>query len=334
MESGQEFEDQLLVMQYLLGELEEEMQAKIQDRLLCDREFFDRLAIKENELIDDYVRGALTRDRQEKFENYFLISPERHRKLRFAKALNKRLSEAPQPKLVVAMRPPSNQRLVTREFSLRRFAAGTAAALILAVGVWLAVENARLRRKVDDAQAERDEWIERTRQLERQVSIEKQHGQMLAEKVERETGDSSRLERETGSLKRATGVKRLVANPKAKRLPTREAIVSLALLPWLAREGDESRKVEILPATSHLRLELYPEKTDHETYRAELRTREDERIWIGNNLKLRRTTLGDQVIVNLPATILSKGDYVLTLHSIADEGDQERAGTYYVRVVK
>jgi len=79
---------------------------------------------------------------------------------------------------------------------------------------------------------------------------------------------------------------------------------------------------------------LYPEKTDHETYRAELRTREDERIWIGNNLKLRRTTLGDQVIVNLPATILSKGDYVLTLHSIADEGDQERAGTYYVRVVK
>jgi hypothetical protein len=170
-------------------------------------------------------------------------------------------------------------------------------------------------------QAGQDEWPERARQLELQISVEKQHSQMLAEEIERERSRSSNLERQVGILKRA-------------REEIRGAIVSLALLPGLSREGDGSYQVEIPPGTSRVRLELYPEKTDQENYRAELRTREDKRIWIGNNLKLRRTTSGDQVIVNLPATILSKGDYILTLHSTADGGEQERAGTYYFRVVK
>ncbi len=91
--SGQEIEDERLIRQYLLGELSEEGQAKVQDRLLCDSEFFDRLVIEENELIDDYLRGALTEEREEKFKSYFLAAPERHHKLRFAKALKKRISE-------------------------------------------------------------------------------------------------------------------------------------------------------------------------------------------------------------------------------------------------
>jgi hypothetical protein len=324
METGQEIEDRQLITQYLLGELEEETQAKVQDRLLCDREFFDRLAIEENELIDDYLRGALTRGRQEKFQSYFLASPVRHQKLRFAKALKRRLSESP-PKTEIAVSPLWKRLLWPRELSLLRFAAGATAALIIAAGGWLALENARLRRQIDNMRAVRDEWPERARQLELQISVEKQHNQMLAEEIKRERSRSSKLERQVGILNQAR---------EADRSETREAIISLALLPGLSREGDGSHQVEILRGTSRVRLELYPEKTDHENYRAELRTREDKRIWVGNNLKLRKTSSGDQVIVSLPATILSKGDYILTLRSTADDGEQERAGTYYFRVVR
>jgi hypothetical protein len=324
METGQEIEDKQLITQYLLGELEEEMQAKVQDRLLCDREFFDRLAIEENELIDDYLRGALTRGRQEKFVSYFLASPVRHQKLRFAKALKRRLSESP-PQPGIAVSSLWKRLLVLRELSLLRFAAGVTAALIFAAGGWLALDNVRLRRQLDNMRAGRDEWPERVRQLELQISVEKQHNQMLAEEIKRERSLSSKLERQVGILKQAR---------EAERSETRGAIVSLALMPGLSREGDGSHHVEIHRGTSRVRLELYPEKTDHENYRAELRTREDKRIWVGNKLKLRKTPSGDQVIVYLPATILSKGDYILTLHSTADDGEQERAGTYYFRVLK
>jgi hypothetical protein len=322
MGTRQEIEDKQLITQYLLGELEEERQAKVEDRLLCDREFFDRLAIEENELIDDYLRGALTRGRQEKFQSYFLVAPERRQKLRFATALKRRVSESP-PKLEIAASPLWKHLPVLKKLSLLRFAVGATAALIFAVGGWLALENARLRRQIDNMRAGRDEWPERARQLELQISVEKQHSQMLEEEIKRERSRSSKLERQVGILKRTRETEE-----------TRRAIVSLALMPGLSREGDGSHQVEILRGTSRVRLELYPEKTDHENYRAELRTREDKRIWMGNNLKLRKTTLGDQVIVNLPATLLSQGDYILTLHSTADDGEQERAGTYYFRVVK
>ena len=71
MGPGQEIEDERLITQYLLGELSEEGQAKVQDRLLCDREFFDRLAVEENELMDDYLRGALTRGRAGEIRELF-----------------------------------------------------------------------------------------------------------------------------------------------------------------------------------------------------------------------------------------------------------------------
>jgi len=66
----------------------------------------------------------------------------------------------------------------------------------------------------------------------------------------------------------------------------------------------------------------------------ELRTREGKWIWNGHGLKLRKTVLGDQVIVDLPATIHTKGDYILMLRGVTGERNQGRAGTYYFRVVK
>jgi hypothetical protein len=115
---------------------------------------------------------------------------------------------------------------------------------------------------------------------------------------------------------------------------TQPSIVSLALLPGLSREGDQSNQLEIPQGSGRVRLELYPEKINHKNYRAELRTREGRRVWSRNGLKLRKTALGYQIIVNLPAVILTKGDYVLMMRGVEGEDNQERSGTYYFRVVK
>ncbi|HEX2491100.1 MAG TPA: hypothetical protein VHR27_16940 [Blastocatellia bacterium] len=326
---GQEIEDERLIRQYLLDELSEEGQAKVQDRLLCDREFFDRLVVEENELMDDYLRGALTRQREEKFESYFLASPERRQKLRFAKALKKRISEEAlsKPRIEGSLR--RKHLFGLKGFSLPSFAAGAVAALIFVVGAWVAIENARLRRQIDNARAAQAEWLERAQQSERRLSDEKQRNRELTQEIERERSHSLELEREAGRLKQAR---------EAGRAGISGGFVSLALMPGLSREGDQSNQLanqlEIPQGTSRVRLELYPEKVGHKNYRAELRTREGRPIWSGNGLKLRKTISGDQVVVYLPAAILTKGDYVLMLRGVEGAEIQERAGTYYFRIVK
>jgi len=323
--SGREIEDERLIRQYLLGELSEEWQARVQDRLLCDREFFDRLVIEENELMDDYLRGALTDKREERFKIYFLAAPERYQKLRFAKALKKWISEGAPSRPGIEESPRRKHLFGLKGFSPPRFAAGAVATLIFVAGVWITIENARLRRQIDNARAAQAEWLERAQQSERRLSDEEQRNRELAQEIERERSHSSELEREAGRLKQAREVDRTGIGG---------SVVSFALMPGLSREGDKSNQLEIAQGTSRVRLELYPEKIDHKNYRAELRTREGRWVWNRNSLKLRKTALGDQVIVNLPAAILTKGDYILMLRGATGERDQGRAGTYYFRIVK
>jgi hypothetical protein len=324
--AGQESEDVRLIRQYLLGELSEEGQAKVQDRLLCDREFFDRLVAEENELMDDYLRGDLREEQEEKFKSYFLAAPERRQALRFAKALKKRISEEAQSKSGMEESPPRKHLLGLKGFSLRRFAAVAVVALTFVVGVLVAIENARLRRQIDNARAAQSDWLERVEQAERRLSDEKQRNLEMAREIERQRRHSSDLEREVGILKRA---------PEADQTGIDGNTVSLALMPGLSREGAKSNQLEILRGTSRVRLELYPEKINHENYRAELRTREGGWVWSRNGLKLRKTASGDQVIVNLPAAILTEGDYLLLLmRGVKGEENQGKAGTYYFRVVK
>jgi hypothetical protein len=323
--SGQGIEDDKLIRQYLLGALSEEEQAKVQDRLLCDREFFDRLVIEENELVDDYLSGALTEEQEEKFKSYFLAAPERHQKLRFSKALKKLISERAPFRPGIEKSSQRKHLFGLKGFSPPRFAAGAVAALIFAFAVWVAIENARLRRRIDNARTAQAEWLERARQSERQLSDEKQRNREFSQEIERERNHSLEIEREMGRLKQARD---------AGRAGIRGSVVSFALMPGLSREGDNSNQLEIPPGTNRVRLELYPEKINHKNYRAELRTREGNLIRSWNNLKLRKTSSGNQVIVNLPAAMLTNGDYILMMRGVEGKEKQERAGTYYFRSVK
>lgn len=53
--------DEKLIERYLLGELVGEEQTRLEERLMTDQQFSDSLLEAENELTDDYVRGALHR---------------------------------------------------------------------------------------------------------------------------------------------------------------------------------------------------------------------------------------------------------------------------------
>lgn len=77
------------IKRYLLGQLPEQAESDVEGRLLTDRDFYDELSIVEDELIDQYLGGALSDSDRRSFETHFVSSPERRQKVRFARALRK-----------------------------------------------------------------------------------------------------------------------------------------------------------------------------------------------------------------------------------------------------
>jgi hypothetical protein len=90
-----------LIARYLLGELSEEQQVEIEDRAFADKEYLASITSVENDLIDEYVRHELSDADRRKFETRFLASPERRKRVEFAKALALVPAEAPAPEKTI-----------------------------------------------------------------------------------------------------------------------------------------------------------------------------------------------------------------------------------------
>jgi hypothetical protein len=81
------------IRRYLLGGLDEEARQGIERRLLAEEEFFEELLFVEEELADQYLKEELSAEERRAFEGHFLSTPERRRKLSFARALGRYVSE-------------------------------------------------------------------------------------------------------------------------------------------------------------------------------------------------------------------------------------------------
>lgn len=139
--------DHETIKKYLLGQTPESDEAQVEARLLTDREFYEELSIVEDELIDQYLRDALSDSERRSFESHFVSSDERWQKIRFAKALKKHVSLAnDQINLVPAEAVPASVAARPSFFSFRRplIAYALAAAVLIIVGgtFWL-LKNSR-----------------------------------------------------------------------------------------------------------------------------------------------------------------------------------------------
>jgi len=86
-------DDQSSVRRYLLHQLTDEEHQQIEQRLLTEDELFEQLQAAEDELIDQYITGSISKDDAEMFEKHFLATPERQQKLRFAKAFRRYVAD-------------------------------------------------------------------------------------------------------------------------------------------------------------------------------------------------------------------------------------------------
>lgn len=126
------------IRKYMLGELEQGRRRRLERKLLTDAEFFERVSVVENEVIYDYLIGAISEREAKQLEANFLSTPEGQQKLRFLGALKKSVEGLPEPAPPL---PLSWKRLLPdflRQPSPLAKTSGAFAALLIAVAAtWL-----------------------------------------------------------------------------------------------------------------------------------------------------------------------------------------------------
>lgn len=94
--------EQAIMRKYLLGELDEPLREEVDERIVCDSAFAERLEVARDNLIDDYVFEGLTEGERKNFQNNFLLDDERRHKLRIAQALEVYVAEHEERQLATA----------------------------------------------------------------------------------------------------------------------------------------------------------------------------------------------------------------------------------------
>ncbi len=90
-------EDEKSIKSYLLGELSPEGTQTLEDQLLRDDDFVEQVRLIEDELVEDYERGALSLHERKLFETHFLSTPKRKRKLMFVRRMNELAGKSSAP---------------------------------------------------------------------------------------------------------------------------------------------------------------------------------------------------------------------------------------------
>lgn len=86
--------DEAAIRTYLLGRIgpEEEIAAKVDERMLADPEFSLLIDVIEDEILEEYIDGALTDVDIDAVESHFLVPPERQLKLRRMRLISRHVA--------------------------------------------------------------------------------------------------------------------------------------------------------------------------------------------------------------------------------------------------
>lgn len=292
---------------FLLGELSHGERGEVEERLFADPEYFRQFRAAEDELMDEYLYGDLDAGERERFETYFLNTPERRESLRVARALKQYISRNAAPASALANRARVTRKEQSSFFDFLRlpalrFSLSTAAVLIVAAGLWWLLVRPPTRDKTDPAlQANSSDPLPTPTQLARATP-----GQENLPPVVPPTPAGN----VNGNVNRDGGVR----HPKQPR-HTPSRLYSFLILPLgqVRDNGDENEV--ILPANAGVVRLRIPLVTDPGLgrYRVTLQTDAGEDIKSWPNLKPAKGEMGKTVSVKVPASTLTQQNYRLLL---------------------
>jgi anti-sigma factor RsiW len=136
---------------YLLGELTEEEQSRLEEEYFADPAFFQEVRARRDDLIDAYLRGELSPDERARFETYFMATPRRRERVEFARTLVKTVDQAPAETLVTVSQTPIRRwkLLLIPLTSYRRLIIALGVIVMIFIGGWLLIRNPGVREGID-----------------------------------------------------------------------------------------------------------------------------------------------------------------------------------------
>jgi len=346
-------EEEIELRHYLLSELREEERWAVEERLFLDREYLLQLQALEDELVDAYVCGDLTPAEQERVVTELLSKPGRREDLKFAYAFKDYL-DADVDEAILS--PAANSGLApqlprkisfpflplfVRHYPVAAFAFAAAALFILALVVWQVSEAGRRKRNAPLVHAptpspgqsatgeRRPPQGSEEEQASKDGGVEGQPGHPL---------DTPQPPDKEGGKRVAEQIPPQQQRPHTRPSPPEGQRSSLAvtvlLLPAsVVREEGQGKVVHLSPevGTLNLQLPLFGEDEGYRPYQATLRAGgKTIRSWA--NLKPVVTESGSLVQVPVPAQLLRRQNYEISLAGVTGNGRVEKLRTYSFEV--
>lgn len=320
----QETEERLMIL-YLLGGLDEGERDRVEERYQSDDDFYLRLRVAEDELLDAYAAGELSGADREMFERAYLSNPSRLRKVE----ANEELLE-----LIARQSPPRPSRLRGFVGSLLRAVPGrrmslqySLAGLLLVAAFagllwWLLADRSRARGELEQARAE---WRQKEEEYRRRLA---ESGQRPAPPSPAETPAAPPAERPPGE--RVEQAQRPPKQDGAKKDGRSERgapspVVAFALLRGGLRSPDAGAQAPlVIPRRAVLvRLSVDLERNRYQDYRVSIHKVGGGEVLNRRVAKGRQGASSERVRVDLPASLLRSGDYILKVTGSDPLGEEE-----------
>jgi hypothetical protein len=311
-------DDDPIIREHLLGRLPEKEAERLDELSIADDDFALRLTATENDLVDAYVRGELPAESRDRFRSFYLASPKRREKVRFAEALLARekrvatgkaatetaVSGADQPDQTFSRW--SERRLGLLQW-VPRWGLAAAVLILLMAAASLLVQNRRLNTQITQVNAERAQLVQKQQELEKQ--LQEQRG---------------------ASAGTMEGTQQSKGNGVQSKIQT-VRVVAFVLSP--AMRGAGSTATIAAPAgVKQIRIKLHLEANDFSGYRVTLKDpATDHAVWRSGETRAQTTGEGTTVSILLSTRLLKQQNYSFELNGITDRGTLEFISSYPFR---
>jgi cell division protein FtsB len=317
-----------IIRQYLLGSLSESETERLDELSFTDDEFAESLRAAENDLVDAYVHGEVRGAELERFNAFYLATPVRRERVKFARAFQAWSAQKEVGSAVAERSAPKAKRADLLSGvnifgrprpALQWSLLATALVLLMVAGVLL-LQNARLRRQTMQAQARHDELLKREQELQEDVQSQRAAKSAADQEIARLQSERESLEQELEKL-RSGGTQ--PAN-----------IVSFILSPPLRGVG-QIRSLSVPPGTTFVKMVLQLEMADYSAYRVSLIDPvRNQTLWRSGTVKPLTKGVRKTVDIGFPAGLLQSQNYTLRVTGTSAAGEQEIVGEYSFRVVR
>lgn len=319
------------IIDYLLGDLAEP--SRLEDSLFADNDFFERLSLLENKLVDLYVLNKLSDSERKLFEEKYLISPRRQRALatstQFIDLLDsyRRRQTPKQISWWTWLRSFFN----TNSFMLQ-VTATSLLVLVSAAFLWVLVDRARLKNRTEMAEAalHRDEAARRQaliREQEERAALAREWEELKRQRAEHQSNEELLKRREQELQEREA---RLQNSPNRQSGGVAQPSFATFVLSQTIRSGDAARELVIRPRDKFVHLIAYLNEEPAESYHASIQRVSGGEVW---NTTLSKPS-GDPPTLTLvvPSSVFEPRDYVVRFEGRQRSGQSSATIEYSLRV--